>query len=92
MTDKLNEMWTALAAYQDKAEANTHGDSWSRMCSEKTYRAANSAYLAAYAASSAHESVTEDAALAAQYAYAAVNPDNANEAIYLITKAQGKTK
>jgi hypothetical protein len=41
MIDKLNEMWTALAAYQDKADAAGHGESWAMMCSERTERAAN---------------------------------------------------
>ena len=41
MTDKINEMWTALVAYQIQADANGHGESWALMCSERTERAAN---------------------------------------------------
>jgi hypothetical protein len=41
MIDKLNEMWAALAAYQNKADADGHGWSWALMCSEKTKAAAD---------------------------------------------------
>jgi hypothetical protein len=46
--NKLNEMWTALAAYQPQADAEGHGKTWAAMCKEKTFGNAWSAY-AAYA-------------------------------------------
>jgi hypothetical protein len=61
---KVEEMWTALAAYQPQAVAAGHGPSWARMCKEKTVDAAAAAADAAAAAY---------AAVAAYYAaYAAV--------------------
>jgi hypothetical protein len=59
--DKLEEMWTALAAYQPQADAAGHGPSWARMCKEKTAADAAAAYAAA------------NAAAAAAAAYAAAN-------------------
>jgi hypothetical protein len=53
MNDKLNEMWTALAVYQPKADADGHGESWALMCSERTERAANIAGDAAWVTNSA---------------------------------------
>jgi len=50
---KLEEMWAALLAYLPQAIANRHGDSWAKMCSEKTTDAAYDAYRAAYAAGDA---------------------------------------
>ena len=47
---KLDEMWAALAAYQLQADAAGHGESWARMCSEKTAAAASAANAAASAA------------------------------------------
>jgi hypothetical protein len=48
--NNLNEMWAALLAYLPQAMANGHGDSWAKMCSEKT---ADAAYAASAAASAA---------------------------------------
>jgi hypothetical protein len=56
--NKLEEMWAALLAYLPQAIAAGHGDSWAKMCNEKT------AAYAAYAAS-------DDAAYAGKAAYAA---------------------
>lgn len=39
----LDEMWAALAAKQPQADAAGHGDSWARMCREKTHVAAAAA-------------------------------------------------
>ena len=36
MTTKLDEMWAALAVYQPQADAAGHGESWARMCANKT--------------------------------------------------------
>jgi hypothetical protein len=44
---KLDEMWAALAAYQPKADAEGHGDTWAKMCKEKTSDAARAAWSAA---------------------------------------------
>jgi hypothetical protein len=55
MNDKINEMWTALAAYQPTADAKGHGASWALMCSKRTERAANIAGDAAWVASSAYD-------------------------------------
>ena len=43
---KLEKMWAAMLAYLPQATKAGHGDSWAKMCSEKT------AYAAAYAAAS----------------------------------------
>jgi hypothetical protein len=64
---KVEEMWTALAAYQPQADAAGHGLSWARMCKEKT---AVAAYCAADAAADATAAVA-DAATAAAVAVAA---------------------
>ena len=47
---KVEEMWATLLAYLPQAIANRHGDSWAKMCSEKTTDAAYDAYRAAYSA------------------------------------------
>jgi len=36
----LEPMWLALAKYQPYADADGHGESWRRMCEERTYHAA----------------------------------------------------
>ena len=50
---KVEEMWATLLAYLPQAIANRHGDSWAKMCSEKTTDAAYDAYRAAYSAGDA---------------------------------------
>ena len=50
---KLNEMWAALTAYQPQADAAGHGESWAKMCREKTARDAADARDAAYDADAA---------------------------------------
>jgi hypothetical protein len=65
MKDKLAEMWAALAAYQSRADANGHGESWAQMCSERN---AGAAFAANYAA-------TGTAAYAAAWAAAAASAD-----------------
>jgi hypothetical protein len=86
MTDKLNEMWAALTAYQAKAEESIHGYTWSRMCSLRTEGAANTA---AYAAK--HSPYASSKAVSAAYA-AAKAAASADAAIDYITKAQKETK
>ena len=39
----LDEMWALLPAYQPQADAAGHGDSWAKMCREKTFSAATKA-------------------------------------------------
>jgi hypothetical protein len=54
--DPLAEMWAALADYQPQADRDGHGESWRRMCHERTnasaWNAANAA-AEAFAASAA---------------------------------------
>jgi septal ring factor EnvC (AmiA/AmiB activator) len=38
--DPLEEMWRELAEYQPMADRDGHGESWSRMCRERTATAA----------------------------------------------------
>ena len=45
--DILNEMWKTMAGYQPNANANGHGESWARMCQERTQAAIE---IAAYEA------------------------------------------
>lgn len=42
----LNAMWAALARYQPYADQDGHGDSWRRMCSERTIDAVDAAIWA----------------------------------------------
>jgi hypothetical protein len=65
---KVKEMWEALTAYQQQADAAGHGKSWARMCKEKT------AYYAAYYAADAARSA-EAADYAADAADAAADAD-----------------
>ena len=71
---KLEEMWAALLAYLPQATANGHGESWRKMCSEKTFSAA---YEAADAADAAYDAAflaaRRAAADAAIAAYAAAD-------------------
>lgn len=48
MTD-LTAMWEALAQYQPYADADGHGESWRKMCEERTEKAARAAVDAARA-------------------------------------------
>ena len=104
MNNKLNEMWTALATYQPKADANGHGESWALMCSEKTSSTRNAAAKAAYAAyDAAYAAYAADAAADAAFSYAAYAADAyadaayaadaiyyINNAIYYINRANAK--
>ena len=65
---KLDEMWAALTAYQPQAHAAGHGESWAKMCSEKTYAAARTAYGDAYVAAAYVAYAAAYAAYAAAYA------------------------
>jgi hypothetical protein len=77
---KLDEMWAALAAYQPQADAAGHGQSWAKMCSEKTaYAAAYAAYAAAAAdvaasyAADASYAAAADVAAADRWAQKAID-------------------
>jgi cob(I)alamin adenosyltransferase len=41
--DPLAEMWAALEEYQPQADSDGHGESWKRMCEERTSCAADTA-------------------------------------------------
>jgi hypothetical protein len=74
--DPLAEMWRELAEYQPQADRDGHGESWARMCSERTAAAARSAaWYAADAASSAADAA--DAASSAADAARDVKGDAA---------------
>ena len=49
--DPLAEMWRELAEYQPIADRDGHGESWKRMCEERTEEAASAAYGARQASS-----------------------------------------
>ena len=68
--NKLNEMWTALAAYQPQADKAGHGDTWATMCREKTSGAAADAEATAYAAYKAADAAETAYAAWSAYAYA----------------------
>jgi hypothetical protein len=66
--NKLDEMWVALEAYLPQAIDDGHGDSWAKMCSEKTVATAYAAWCAAYDAVDAADlarAAAADAAAAA---------------------------
>jgi hypothetical protein len=46
--DPLAEMWRELGEYQPQADSDGHGESWRRMCEERTGAAARAAARAAY--------------------------------------------
>jgi hypothetical protein len=75
---KVEEMWTALAAYQPQAVAAGHGPSWARMCKEKNVEAAAAAAVAAdayaaYAAAYAAAAADADADAAKKWAQIAID-------------------
>jgi hypothetical protein len=53
--DPLDAMWAALAEYQPQANANGHGKSWWRMCSERTEATAREAAVDVAAAKAARD-------------------------------------
>jgi chromosome segregation ATPase len=60
--DPLAEMWAALEEYQPFANRDGHGESWAKMCRERTEgaasaAAADAAWAAAWAAARAADSV-----------------------------------
>ena len=73
MTD-LSAMWDALARYQPFADADGHGESWKRMCEERTIDAAVAAVNAARA-KAAWAEATYAAASAASWAESAAEAE-----------------
>jgi hypothetical protein len=47
-------MWDALEKYQPYADADGHGESWSKMCEERTEETARAAARAAYSANAVY--------------------------------------
>jgi hypothetical protein len=69
--DPLAEMWAALEEYQPMADRDGHGESWAKMCRQRTEGAALAAASASAAASAA------DAAWAAAWAASRAAPRTA---------------
>ena len=82
----LDEMWALLPAYQPQADAAGHGESWAKMCREKTVDAADAAAYGAYAVDAAAAAAATYAAAAA----AAAAYECAQKAINRINKAMEK--
>jgi hypothetical protein len=85
--DPLAEMWRELSEYQPQADADGHGESWAKMCSERTTLAA---WAAASAAEAAAAEAAWDAARGAGYAArdAAFSAQHADIAIDVIRRAK----
>ncbi len=75
--DPLAEMWAALESYQERADRHGHGESWAKMCSERTGDWAWEAKLEARKAS-------QDAAWAAADAMARALADATEWAVEVI--------
>ena len=77
--DPLAEMWRELSEYQSLADRYGHGESWRKMCEERTAELAweamrearNAARDAAWAAATAAAEAAWAASSAAQHAYSA---------------------
>ena len=68
---QIEAMWAALTAYQPQADAAGHGESWAKMCREKTTTAtAYDAYDAATYAAAAYAAAATYATYAAATATA----------------------
>ena len=102
---KLDEMWDALAKYQDIADDDGHGKTWSDMCRLKTVEACRAAGGAVYAprglinppASASSTRSASQAASAVDYAAAASGTATeveywTQEAIKRINQATGETE
>jgi hypothetical protein len=64
--DPLAEMWAALAEYQPMADRDGHGESWAKMCQNRTARAA-------WEACRARPAVFDDATDGAKFAWDAIS-------------------
>jgi hypothetical protein len=84
--DPLAEMWAALAEYQEQADKDGHGESWAKMCRERT---ANAAWDAYHSAPSWNKSSSLWSSRAAADAARAANFGNsAKDAIAQIRRAK----
>jgi hypothetical protein len=79
--DPLAEMWRELSEYQPQADRDGHGESWARMCEERTHAAACNAAGAARKAS-------REAAWSASYAVREAEHSSATDAIAAIRRAK----
>ena len=80
--DPLAEMWVALAEYQPQADKDGHGESWRRMCEERTQAAACNAAHAA-------REFSRESAWSASYAVREAAQMSATAAIAAIRRAKG---
>ena len=71
--DPLAEMWAALEEYQPFANRDGHGESWARMCSERTTDAADSAEARAWEVRAARGAAAEAVAYAGRAAVKAAS-------------------
>lgn len=97
MNSKLNEMWKALSAYQHIADTKGYGESWKKMCIEKTEESARAAWAAASADGPFPWSNTRTAHYAADAAAWAIRAAddlnyNSQKSIDYMNKAKGGTK
>jgi hypothetical protein len=83
--DPLAEMWRELSEYQPQADRDGHGESWARMCEERTHAAACNA---AWAAADAARAAAWAAAWAASYAVREAEHSSATDAIAAIRRAK----
>jgi hypothetical protein len=84
--DPLAEMWRELAEYQPFADRDGHGESWRRMCEERTNEAAWAAEESAWDVEKSASWAARCAADAALHAFTA--RDEAESAIDEIRKAR----
>jgi hypothetical protein len=83
--DPLALMWRELAEYQPRADRDGHGESWRRMCEERTQAAACNAAHAA-------REFSREAAWAASYAVREAAQMSATAAIAAIRRAKEGTR
>ena len=91
--DPLAEMWRELSEYQEQADRDGHGESWRRMCSERTEEAAEIAQeILGGTASAAYEPWL--AAMSARWAVAwwQRSIQNAQDAIGVINAAAARRR
>jgi hypothetical protein len=81
--DPLAEMWRELSEYQPFADRDGHGESWRRMCEERTQEAA---WAARYVATMAR--TARDAAAFAEWVMSDKNAARASRAIDAIRRAK----
>jgi len=82
-------MWSALEEYQPQANADGHGESWRRMCEERTAHSARAAARAVWRPTpmlAHHEQACWEASQAAE-----VDTESARDAIAAIRRAKEDT-